>query len=305
MAGCDPQSFFDKSLTLSNDLTKFAYFDTISKDHFEDMKNSGSLGATIPIEGVPIDFNMSYDDAKKLMDILREAKQINYTEVHQKTILTSILSSNGLDAYKACVAAKGGVGTFLSMSPNAATANHFFIGVKWQGGVGGPEGKFDYVGPSPFQVIGGTVVGPYETTPPTTIKSGEEISVEIERDLSQDFQFTTAVNGNSPDDKIYLPKFQPRSVIFNVRHSETVTSSSSVGGLDDDDKRPVLLAGTNERFLPSTAVIVGHTDGPHSEIRIIGAEPLRILWRVWAQRATNEQGAFARGYVSVISVTWK
>jgi hypothetical protein len=247
MPGCNPQSFFDQSTTVSNDLTKFAYFDTLSNQQYDNLKQSDKLGAVIPISGVPIDFNMSHDQAKQTMQVLREAKQIDYTEIHQKTILASVLTPAGLAAYKACVASLGGVGTFLWMDQNAVIADHFFIGVKWQAGVGGHAGEFDFVGGSPFQVIGGTVAGPYAAHPPRQIQSGQEIAVEVTRDLSKDFQFTTSINGNAPEEKIYLPKYQPRPVHYTVENSQQVTSSSSVGGSDNDDKRPVFEARQNER----------------------------------------------------------
>ena len=302
---CDPKSFFDQSTTVSNDLTRFAYFDVLSNQQYENLKQTNQLGAVIPIYGVPINFNMSQDQAKQTMQVLREAKQINYTEQHQKTILTSVLSQNGLAGYKACVAALGGVGTFLWMDQNSVISDHFFIGVKWNGGVGGHAGEFNFVGATPFQVIGGTVVGAYKAHPPRHIQSGQEIAVEVTRDLSKDFQFTASVNGNAPEDKIYLPKYQPRPVHYEVRNSETVTSSSSVGGADNDDKRMEFkVRGDNERFLPVTAKMVGHVDGNHNEIQILDAEPMRIMWRVWAQRANDQQGAWAQGHVSVISISW-
>jgi hypothetical protein len=310
MAGCDPQSFFDQQVTLTDDLTKLAYFDSLSQDQFDEQKKSGSLGAMIPIDGVPINFNLSYDEARTLIDQLRRIKNVNYSEEHHKTILTSILSDTGLEAYKACVAGKGGVGTYLWISRNAATSSNFFIGVKWLGGVNGPVGEFNLLPGSqtPFQVIGGNVVGEYALTPPTTIMSEQEITVEVQRDLSQDFQFTTSISGHVADERIFLPKYQPKPVKFVVTKSNFVVASSSFGdGGNDggsDDKNPEFDALDNEEFLPPTAQIVGHTDGEHSEIRILKAEPKRIFWHVWAKTATKDHGAWAGGYVSVIAATW-
>jgi hypothetical protein len=306
--GCDPRSFFDDQIVITNDLTKIAYFESLTRDQYEDLKKSGKLGATIPIYGVPIDLNLSYEDARRTVDQVKQVKNIEYLSVHQKTVQTSILSDNGLDGYKLCLTGKNPVGTFLWMARDAATANHFFIGVRWQGGVGGPRGRFDYVGRSPFQVIGGRVVGPYAQHPPRLIQSGQEISVEVERDLAQRFEFTTSISGYSPDDRILLPKYQPRPITFIVRNSpkEAVSSSFGEGGNNGElaEKSIEFKANPNEEFLPTTAKVVGKVDGERGGWLIKSDEKLRIIWYLWAKTPTKDHGAWAGGYLSVISMTW-
>jgi hypothetical protein len=268
------------------------------------------LGAKIPIYGVPINFDLSYDDVRKISSQLQRIRNISYSTEHYLAIYSSIWSDKSLAAYQACVGSDvSTVGTFLRKSRDAATSKKFSVYVRWLAGVGGATGKFDFVGQSPFVVRGVKVVGPYAKHPPRTIVHGQEIPVEIERDLSEAFEFTTSINHNLARRELHLPAYTPPQIDFVVRQTDVARAHSDFGqngndGADDTQFRPpndTLLAGNNEEFLVPTARIFGHTSGDFGGQVIDLKEPKRIRWYVEAYTNSKAHGAYAEGYLSVIA----
>jgi hypothetical protein len=309
MPECDPKDFFDTDVKLQDTLSKLAYLENLSQNQFDDLKKAGKLNSTIPVGDIPIGVDLNYDQTQTTVQQLSRLYQLDYTDQQHTAIFSSILSDNGLNAYRACVAGRGVVGTTLTRSRDALNSINFFVGVRWDGGVGGPEGKFDFVGPSPFQIIGGKVTGPDAKTPPRRIKSGQEILVQIQRDnLSAPFKFSTSVNGYLGQPTIELPAYAPRTLKFQVRSSDTLTVSSDFGpgGTNGGDQVLVkeFAAADNEEFIVATAQLVGRTAGNFSEIKVVAKDEKRIQWQVRAYTDSKAHGAFAQAYVSVISASW-
>jgi len=304
-AGCDPRAFFDENVTLDDDISKLAYFDAIDQARYQRLRETGSLGVTVPIYGVPVEFSGDYSKAKQTAEQLKRLLNINYSTEHHRAIYSHILSPAGLDAYKACIAG-GGVGVSLWRSRDALTAAKFFIGVKWDGGVGGGLGRFDYVGRTPFQIQGGHVIGEYATHPPRDIRNEQEIIVEIERTLIDPFRFAVTVNGNS--DVLELPSYNPRRLTFSVRESPEIMVYSHFGSDGNEGARMVrtmeFIAGPNEEFIPETAHPIAQFGAPTSLFTIDSAEPLRIKYTALADANTRSAGGFVRGHVSVIAASW-
>src|SRR5262249_13664419 len=109
--------------------------------------------ARAPIEGIPVTFSGSYDEAKQMAYQMKRLRHLDVHDEHHLAIFTSILSDNGLQGYNHCLDTQANlVGTFLSASRDAASTSHFFVNVTWRGPVGVAVGKFDFVGNSPFIV---------------------------------------------------------------------------------------------------------------------------------------------------------
>jgi hypothetical protein len=283
-------------------LTKLAYMDFIDQATFTRRKETGRLGVTIPIKGVPVQFNGDYGSYKQASSQLKRLMNLNYSSAHHTAIYSHMLTRDGLEAYKNCASANQ-VGTLLWRSEDALTADKFFIGVKWKGGVGGPLGAFDFVGNSPFQVQGGLVVGAHAATPPKTILSEQEITVDIERDLTQNLRFAVSVNGYTQ--RLELPAYNPRNILYVPVGTPTKVASSHFGrdGNDGADVNiPTECTPTGDaEFLPMTALPIGVTGAPTSTFTLETNEPKRIVYRVRAYANTKHAGGYARGYVSVIA----
>jgi hypothetical protein len=305
---CNPRDFFDTNVQVQDDLYRLAYLDAMTKDQYDRRKQSGDFGGLLGIPGVDVKLDLSYDEMREQVSQEKRLRNINYEERHQQAIFSSMLSDEGRRAYIACVNGSGGIGTTLTVRPDAQTNKEFFVQIRWDGGVGGQTGKFDFVGKSPFQVIGGKVVGEYALKPPREIKSGQEIAIQVEReDLRERFELISSVNGYQ--DSIALPPYDPRPITIQVRTSQTVTAHSDFGhnGNDGADDRQIgeIVAGPNEEFLYNTALLLGDAGpGVEGSFGFETKDARRIVWHCRAYTSSKEWGAWARARVNVLVASW-
>jgi hypothetical protein len=302
---CNPREHMDTEVLLQDDLAKVAFFENLSEGHFEEIKRNGKLGVSLPIEDVPIDFDLSYGDAKQLSSQLARIRKLSLATEHHLAVYSSILSDNGLRAYERCLAADAKPGTYLSRSRDPLTSKTFSIEVLWRSPIAKEtRGKFDIIGRSPFQVRGGKVVGPYASKPPREILNNQKISVDVERTLSEEFHFTVSVAGYLSEEPIHLPAYTPVKVRYEVRTSPEAGAHSDFGpgsnqGARDVNPQEFVLTAANEEFLISTAHIVGRAT-PSAEVKITDKDPKRITWHALAEAPDKGHGAAASGHVSVI-----
>jgi hypothetical protein len=185
------------------------------------------------------------------------------------------------------------------------TSPTFSIDVQWHGGPGGPLGKFAFEGESPFHVQGGKVVGEQARNPARTIKSEEKISVDIQRDVSVDFDFRVKINGYL--EHFYLPAYTPKEHTFQVRNTNTIVANSVWGPGGNEGAHInipcIFLPPANEEFVVGTEhlEVVNEGESSHSEIESV--EPRRIFWRVAAGTNSKAHGAQSRAFVSVITAS--
>jgi hypothetical protein len=306
-ADCRPQDFFDDNVKLSNDLYKLAFLDNMTSNTFDYLSKSGKLKADIPIEDIDIGLNMSYDETRNTSKQLQEYKNVNYGEEHRQTLLTHMLSSDGLSGYLGCLTDHNKIeAALLTMDGDAFSSKDFFIKIYWSGGQENLHGKFDKQ--DGFQIAGeGARVVGVSSDIAAGINSNKEMNVQIHReDLKQPFRFATSINGIVGS--IVLPGYNPREVKFEVKEDAvTASSAKHVNGAAKDYKSKSFLGDNTHRFLPATAVLHSTEQGwGPMRADFIVKDPMRIEWFAEAQSQPGDDFASAActASVSVIQVSW-
>jgi hypothetical protein len=238
---------------------------------------------------------------------LEEYKNIHYSEEHSNTLLTHVLSSDGLEGYLGCLTDHNKIeAVILTMDRDAFASKDFFIKIYWSGGQENMHGKFDRQ--DGFQMAGeGARVESVSSDIPAGVNSNKEVNVLIHRDdTTKPFRFSTSINGIVGS--LVLPGYNPRPVHFSIMEdSVTASSAKHVNGAALDHKEMSWHGDDTHRFLPYTAVL-HRTDAGWGPMNagFITKDPMRIAWFADAQSQPGDDFASAacKASVSVIQVSW-
>lgn len=148
--------------------------------------NNTSVGATIPIDGIPINF--SYQSASSAAANYFDKSSLKWDTERLESVATQTLSQNAVEAYKACRDSLPSTGARILVydaTPTGAT-----ISVAWFSGPSAPTETGGSV-----TVDGGLLNSPF----PTKWKTGQKFTRTIARSKLQDLRVVANIGGSSDD----------------------------------------------------------------------------------------------------------
>src|SRR5438477_2891185 len=83
----------------TNDELRMSFLATLDRASFSQAKTSAGAGATIPVEGIPVQAYSNYDDFKKAFDREKSSRAWKYDEKRSRSFLHSFLSTLSAGAY--------------------------------------------------------------------------------------------------------------------------------------------------------------------------------------------------------------
>lgn len=170
---CDPVNYIS---TQNVHLTVFqavSLFNLIDESNWGTAKHSLSGGATLPIE-VPITAQGSYNDFSKWWSKKKNEFKYDSTQDINLSTVTSLVSDNDLDKYRACLAGYQGLSSFLRLNGNQAE-----VEVAWHPAP-----------PVPGETLPSQVAVELVTTQGTDPSQTEPATISINGDISRTYNLT-------------------------------------------------------------------------------------------------------------------
>lgn len=193
ISACTAVLIPDVDTAQSDERIRLTFLKTMSSAKFSSLKDSGGIGATIPVKGVPINLYGSWDQLQTAIQEETSRLDETYSSDRSTNYLRTSLSQISASAYTRCLELQSN-GVFLwvkALTPD--TAN---VQIRWAPGPGqgGPQ-KIQ------FQLKGASV----RTAIPDTWEGARSSTFILDRKAGQDFSIAVNLGGSDADILIPIP----------------------------------------------------------------------------------------------------
>lgn len=156
--------------------------------------NDTNAGASIPIEGMPVNFN--FESASSAASNYFDQSSLEWGDARLVSVATQSLSEAAVEAYKACIKSLPSAGPRVLVYD--ATETGATVSVTWFSGPGAPTKTTGNV-----SVVGGAINSPF----PKKWRTGEKVTRTINRATSEDLRVVVNIGGSSDD--LFLSRLPP------------------------------------------------------------------------------------------------
>lgn len=278
MSKCNHTLVSDVKNASLNSTEAYAMFNIVESGLSADERTS--LGAIIPIQGVPVSFTS--ERATKLFNQFFSQTGATWSQQRSIQLVSQTLSANAVEAYRICVDGQhtSGPRTFA----HSATRDQVIVTVMWFSAPEAPteaQAQYDYSGGFPQQTL------------PTRWVTGERKSFLFNREKSKDFTFIVTIGGLA--DEVAAP-YLPRIIVNTekVLMTEGPYRLAGDGTGSSQSKSGVIQAPGDSEIDPDGVGVqielrIGKIDHT-TYARIDHANTSRILWSAFLRPLAKEGG---------------
>ena len=211
---CNPSDFKDQTVAFQQTWSQLVYAQDVSQQ--QQSSSEGTAGLDFFDVG-----KLTGNSKSNYINALKQITNFNFTQSDRKFLYLSLLSSNGLAAYRDCLQNKTPADVFIIPSPTAGTAREFGIQVRLR------RYSEDVSVPIVITMVSGGTI----SNPPTpqwqlssngkqltgSLKSGNGIPIAVTRDSTVAFDMT--VLAGSDTEEMTLPPTPTLKLIEEARYS--------------------------------------------------------------------------------------
>lgn len=244
-----------------------------------------SLGATIPIQGVPVSFTS--ERAAKLFNQFFSQTGATWSEQKSIQLVSQTLSANAVEAYRICVDGQHTSGP--RAFAHSATRDQVIVTIMWFSAPEAPteaRAQYDYSGGLPQQTL------------PTKWITGERKSFIFNREKSKDFTFIVTIGGLADEvvvpylpgiimntEKVLMTEPAPEQAPYRLANDGTGRSQARNGVIHAPGDSEIDPDGVGVQI----ELKVGQIDHT-TYARIDHANTSRILWSAFLRPLAKEGG---------------
>jgi hypothetical protein len=206
---CEAALVSDVESFASQDASRLAFLQIIDKETYERLKNGGGLGASIPVDGIPLKATANWEKFREARNREFQKTEYSYAEDKARSYLRTQLSPVGAEAFIKCVEANAVANTGVHLWIKDLSSVAATVVVHWTA----PPGTTEIAKLDGTPQVQGSSTKP--SVIPTQWPSGYRRSFIFQRDQSVDFRLVVNLGGYTDSVEVPEPPALPKSTQLN------------------------------------------------------------------------------------------